>query len=91
MEYLTDKKHQYAAKILELGFHGNVESALNEAEEWANGKTCTLTEDYDRYYLVHDTGWKWPYIVKKIPLSRIIRGESYVFATEDDNVKRFRW
>ena len=44
MEYLTNNKHKYAAKLLAENLVGNVESALLQAE-----KDISLNKNRDKY------------------------------------------
>lgn len=63
MEYLTDRIHRYAASLLVKGFHGNVVSAIDEAEGWNNGDVKSLTSDWKNYYLVNDDEVSYQYMV----------------------------
>lgn len=86
MKYLVDDKSRYAAAVLAKGFHGNVESALQEADRWEQGEFTTLVSNWPQYYLVYDDSWAKAYIVKR--QDDIRRGPD---VTRDDNVQRYRW
>jgi len=87
MNYLKEKKHRYAAKLLSLGMVGNVYSALNQAENDLHGTGRPIRfADYELYYIVHSEQWQYPYIVKKM---NSINNEPHVF--EDEEIKRYRW
>ena len=53
MIYLKDNIHRYAASLIVSGFHGNVYSAIEEAERWEDNKEKSLTSDWNNYYLVN--------------------------------------
>jgi len=84
IELLTDDKHRYAAAILAMGFQNNVEYALIEAERWENGEFHTLVSNWPDYYLLYNTSWNRPFVVKKQ------RGNS-LDTSKDTNIERFRW
>jgi hypothetical protein len=86
MEYLTEDKHRYTAKILAENLVGNVESALLQAEKDLNSffgnKVYT---EYSEYYLIYDEKWVNPYVVKKSKYPGKINVD------RDINVKRYKW
>ena len=79
-EILDSEADQYAAAILEKGFHNNYASAKAEAEKMLRGETGLLTADYEKYYFIHSESWNSPYIVKlrSLPFSTKFGYKLYV-------------
>lgn len=90
MEYLISDKERYAAAMLAHGFHGNVFSALREAERWEAGEFQTLVSNWEQYYLIYNSTWKWAYYVKFIP-SEKYKHYRCQFAPNDDTIEAFKW
>ena len=84
MEYLTNNKHKYAAKLLAENLVGNVESALLQAEKDISLNKM-IYHHFEQYYLLYDENWQYPYIVKKISHTGKIE------CSVDENIKRYKW
>jgi hypothetical protein len=89
MEILNDFKSKYAAKLIAMGLHSNVYSAMLESERVENKELKQIYFDIEDYYMVYDETWMHPYVIKK--MCSTSRNSGKIDVSSDANVKRIDW
>lgn len=89
MEILNDFKSKYAAKLIVMGLHSNVYSAMLESERVEKGELKQIYLDIEDYYMVYGETWMHPYVIKK--KCRTSRASGNIDVSSDTNVKRIDW